>query len=100
MPSISSSPQEEVGQSHLSRRNTPHTHKYGLTPHQQTAVLTLADARATGPPAEEWYKRPVVVLGPRTRTRTRVYGRRHPSLYAASDTSGAPLTRRAAGRGR
>ena len=70
MPSISSSPQEEVGQSHLSRRNTPHTHKYGLTPHQQTAVLTLADARATGPPAEEWYKRPVVVLGPRTRTRT------------------------------
>ena len=49
-------------------RNTPH--KYCLTPHQHTAVLTLADANLPARPRESGAKRPVAVLGPRTRTRT------------------------------
>ena len=59
---------------HARPEHATHTHKCGLTPHQQTAVLNgRPDARAgPGPPTADGvgYKRPVVVLGPRTRTRT------------------------------
>ena len=85
-------------------RNTPHTHKCGLTPHQQTAVLNgrrrprwprPADRGRSGTSDQWWFSDLA-----HARALPRVYGRRHTSLHAASDTSGAPLTRRAACRGR